>query len=234
MNPQEISNNIQRYLALRKHHDPIFNKVISNLEQWKMEQMAYCYSPLMDTPSHEKLLNYYFEEIFCGIDLSELREAKSTVKFIEKFFTGTDMLLAALEFNALTGEINQSLTEHIFEEKKHKEVNIENYTEACQQGSVIKNLELQISLFETFAEDRNTTVSNRFVQTSIKVARLPAKLSGCGKLYKLVEDGFSILKEVDDPEHIASTLINHERLIISRLASNTQPAYVPAKPIPAP
>ena len=205
MDTHGISHNIMRYMDLRKHHDDVFCENVKALEQWKMSQMTSCYKNLMTEPSYKYLLEYYFNEIFFGIDLSELREAKSATKFIEKFFTSTDMLMAALEYNALTGEINQKITAHITD----------------------NNELFDINLFEAFADNLNETVSNRVIQASIKMARFPAKLSGCERLHKLISDGFAILKKVDNPEKVVGDLIKHERLILQRIASGTQPIYIP-------
>ena len=59
------------------------------------------------------------------------------------------------------------------------------------------------------------------------MARFPAKLSGCERLHKLISDGFAILKKVDNPEKVVGDLIKHERLILQRIASGTQPIYIP-------
>ena len=227
MNPQNIANSIHRYLSLRKHQDKRFEPHITAIEKWRMQHMAHCYEPLMSNPSYNLLLQYYFNEVFSGIDLSELCEAKVALKFINKVFTGTDMLHSALEFNAITGEINQALAEYIFEELNTQNLTEEIYTEACHKLNIIKDLEFQIQCFENFAQDINETISNKIIYTSIKMARLPARLAGCKNLYRLVSDGFDTLRKIDNPEIIAETFISHERYTISRLASKTLPSYLP-------
>ena len=84
MNPKNIANNIQRYLSLRKHRDKDFKRHTDAIEKWRMQYMAHCYKPLMPDPSYNLLLQYYFEEIYSGIDLSELGEAKMALKFINR------------------------------------------------------------------------------------------------------------------------------------------------------
>jgi len=227
MNPNDITDSIHRYLSLRKHKDTHFKRHTDAIEKWRMQHMAHCYEPLMSDPSYSLLLHYYFNEVFSGIDLSELGEAKMAMKFINKVFTGTEMLHSALEFNAITGEINQALAEYIFEENHTQNLTEEIYTEACHKLNIIKDLELQIKCFENFAQDINETISNRIIYTSIKMARLPARLAGCKNLYRLVSDGFETLRKIDNPEIIAETFISHERYTISRLASKTLPIYLP-------
>lgn len=227
MSPQNIAHSIHRYLSLRKHKDTHFKRHTDAIEKWRMQHMAHCYEPLMSDPSYSLLLHYYFNEVFSGIDLSELGEAKMAMKFINKVFTGTEMLHSALEFNAITGEINQALAEYIFEEKDAEILTEELYSEACHKLQIIDKLDQQITCFEDFAKDINSTLSNKVVYTSIKIARLPAKLAGCSNLYRLVSDGFETLRKIDNPRKIAETFINHERYTISRLASKTLPIYLP-------
>lgn len=227
MNPPNIANSIHRYLSLRKHQDKNFKRHTDAIENWRMQYMAHCYTPLMSDPSYNFLLQYYFEKIYSGIDLSELGEAKMALKFINRVFTGTDMLHAALEFNAITGEINQALAEYIFEEENTEALTEELYSEACHKLQIVAKLDQQINCFEDFAKDLNSTLSNKVIYTSIKIARLPAKLAGCSNLYRLVSDGFETLRKIDNPEKIAETFISHERITISRLAKKTQPIYIP-------
>lgn len=227
MNQQNIADNIHRYLSLRKHQDTHFKRHTDAVEKWRMQSMAHCYEPLMSDSSYNLLLHYYFDEVFSGIDLSELDEAKVALKFINKVFTGTEMLHSALEFNAITGEINQALAEYIFEENQTQNLTEEIYTEACHTLNIVKDLEFQIKCFENFAQDINETISNKIIYTSIKMARLPARLAGCKNLYRLVSDGFETLRKIDNPEIIAETFISHERNTISRLASKSFPVYLP-------
>ena len=230
MNPQNIADSIHRYISLRKHQDINFKRHTDAIEKWRMQYMAHCYKPLMSDPSYNLLLQYYFEKIYSGIDLSELSEAKLALKFINRVFTGTDMLHAALEFNAITGEINQALAEYIFEEKNTEILTEELYSDACHKLQIVEKLDQQISCFEDFAKDINSTLSNKVIYTSIKIARLPAKLAGCSNLYRLVSDGFETLRKIDNPEKVAETFISHERSTISRLSSKIYPVYIPITP----
>jgi hypothetical protein len=227
MRTKNISNNIKRSLSLRKNHDLGFRRYTDAVEQWRIENMLHCYQPLMEDKSHNRLLNYYFNEVFYGIDISELGNSKTVLKFIDRFFTGTTMLDAALEFNAVSGEISEALAKHFFEVLKIDKITSELYSESCNYLKITDKLDLQINCFEDFAKDINSTVSNPFLYSSIKIARIPAKIAGFKKLYKLVSDGFEILKTTDNPESIAETFINHERTIIKRVKNSTYPIYIP-------
>lgn len=226
MQASAIVENIERYHRLERHSDPQLNAWIVELEQWKAGRMLYAYRPIMQEATVEELLNYYLDEVFCGIDLSEFKSAKRAIGIIQKFFTGTDMLASALEFNALTGEMNQQLARLLFADG-NADLNEERYIWACHEAGVVDDLFRQMELFYIFADDLNKTVADKRVVATIKLATMPAKLGGFKKIHKLAADGLSKLRAVDDPETLAQSLILGERRIAERVASKTLPLYRP-------
>ena len=227
MNYSQIRQSITRYQALRRHRDADFDRRQQHLEQWKRHRMQICYQPLLQDPHHEAMLSYYFNRIFSGLDLSELQDAEATINIIEQFFSGTDMLQAALEFNALTGEINQALTQTLFEEMQYRVIDEEGFLLACEAIELWPQMEAQLIQFERFAEGLNFTLANKKVITAIKLAKFPAKIAGFGQLYQLVADGLAVVKNIADPEHIAAQLIAHERLLLNRQRQQLRPAILP-------
>lgn len=225
MTSDSIRDNLQRYHSLRKHDDQAFAQQVSRIEHWKTTQLQQCYATFLDDPRYSGLLNYYFNEVFTGIDLSEFRDADMAISIIDKFFTGTQMLQAALQFNALTGEINQSLAQYLFEDLGLTRFSDEDYLEACHRQGVVSLMDQQLEQFEIFADDLNTTINNRGIRTAIRMARIPAKLGGFSKMYQLVAGGLEILKGVDNPEAVASLLISHERKLLSRLKEKQLPLF---------
>lgn len=226
MQASAIIDNIERYHRLERHRDPQLNAWVEELEQWKVERMLHAYQPIMQQAAVEQLFHYYFEDVFCGIDLSEFKNADRAIGIIRKFFTGTEMLSSALEFNALTGEMNQQLVRTLFADGSTG-ISEERYIWACHEAGVVDDLFRQLELFSIFADDLNKTVTDKLVVATIKLATVPARLGGFKKIHRLAADGLNKLRAVDNPETLAKSLIQGERHIAERVASKTLPLYRP-------
>ncbi len=222
-----LRRDIERYNKLRRHADADFCVSVQRFESWRAAQMQQCYQSMMANRKVAKVLNYYFVEIFGGIDLAEFQGADRTISVAEKLFTGTDMLNSALEFNALSGEIGDTLTMTLFEEMGVTEIDEVAFVEACHRGDVIDKLYRQMQCFEIFADDLNTTVADRKIGYAIKIARIPAKVGGFPNIYRLVAEGFKAMSGVKNPEALAATIVRHETSAIDRIAGRAQSIFRP-------
>lgn len=220
-----LRRDIARGLSLRKYTDPQFAEKVSVLVQWRGELMRAAYRDLAQDPAVAAVLDYYFNEVFAGIDLSEFQGADKTIALAEKLFTGTDMLRSALEFNAIAGEVEERLARELFENMRVSEIDESAFTDAAHNSGVIDDMRRQIECFNLFADDLNTTVADRKVVAAIKLARVPAKMGGFAKTYALVAQGFKALSRTADPEKIAATIAERELAMIDRLASRKRPLY---------
>jgi hypothetical protein len=220
-----IENSLRRYHALRKHADDDFRGHAQRVEEWKTQQLRECYAELTRRRGSEALMDYYFSKIYAGVDLSEFQNVEFATKVVEKVFTGTSMLQAALEFNALSGEINQAITHYVCDQTGQSAMDESLYLDACHRCDLLPLLSRQIDQFEIFAEDLNATVNNRSIRAAIKIAKVPAKLGNFLKIYTLVADGVAVLDSVDNPEQLVSEFIAHERQRFRRLESRERPVF---------
>lgn len=220
-----IEASLRRYHALRKHADEEFRQHAQRVEDWKTQRLRECYADLTRRRGSEELMNYYFSRIYAGVDLSEFQNVEFATRVVEKVFTSTSMLQAALEFNALSGEINQAITHYVYDQTGQSVMDENLYLDACHACDLLPLLSRQIDQFEVFADDLNETVNNRSIRAAIKYAKVPAKLGNFSKIYSLVADGVAALDTVDNPEGLVSEFVGYERQRFRRLGSRERPLF---------
>ena len=225
METEIIKDCIHRSLALRRYRDRGFACRVRQVEQWKLESLRRCYAPLMEKKADRALFEYYFSDLFCGIDLTELKNADKAVGLIQKFFTGTGMVVSGLQFNALAQETNEKIATVVFEENGLDELNEEIYVTACHSANVIPDLCAQLDSFAEFAADLNSTVENRAVLAGVKLAKIPAKIGGFKNIYNFVADGVNHLKKVEDPEALVALFLAHERQTVLNIQNNSSSIF---------
>lgn len=227
MSIKHIQKNIDRYHRLRKHQDATFSKNHTALTRWKTHVTLQRYQALMVDRRNGSVINYLLKDVFSGIDLSELSNAESLLKVIGKLLPNIDMLKSAIAFNTLTGEINQSITETLFETMAVTTIDEKAYATACHQAQLLPAMEEQLNLFAEFSTHLNATLANKHIGRAIKLAKIPAKLAGFKNTHALIADGIQVASSVKDPQQVIATVIQHERIMLNRLAANEQPFFIP-------
>jgi hypothetical protein len=221
---EQIVRDIRRVQVLRKNSDDaVYLERLKHLQQWQTQRMEHSYHELMADPYYRSLLDFFLHDIFRGIDLSEVEDKLDRVsQVVSKLFTGTDMLFAVLEFNAVTGELDQILTETLFECMKVDTITPENYAQACREANVFNTMLRQKQLVKLFADDLNKTVRSKLIYAAIKLAKLPAQKAGFGDLYQMIEKGFTVLSELENPEVLIGKIIEHEKQIVESIHNESE------------
>ena len=222
-----ILHSIEQYQQLRFNKDKKFRKKLEALQKWKTKRALSCYDALMEDKAQRNLLKYYFKDVFAGVDMSELKNAKRVLSIVDKFFTGTEMLTLGMQFNTATWTINERLSEVLFEEmeRDEDEITTEAYVAACHRADIFSSLETQLDLFEAFVADLNETVNDSIIVASVKMATIPAKLAGFKTMHGLMADGIACARGVDDARALALQIITHERQVVDNIRENRDPVF---------
>jgi hypothetical protein len=224
---EQIVRDIRRVQVLRKGSgDAVYLERLKSLQQWQTQRMEHSYSELMANAHYRPLLEFFLHDIFRGIDFSAIGGRLDKVStIVSKLFTGTDMLFAVLEFNAVTGELDQLMTETLFEQMKVERITAENYVQACHQAQVFDVMHRQKTLVKLFSDDLNKTVRSKLVYAAIKLAKLPAEKAGFGNLYQMIERGFSALSVIENPEALIDQIIRHEMQVVENMRAKDKDPF---------
>lgn len=226
MPAKQIQKYIDRYHLLRTHQDTGFSKNQATFTRWKTQATLQRYQPLMKDRGTGGVINYLMRDVFPGIDLSELSNAEPLINIIGRLLPNMDMLKSAVAFNTLTGEINQTVTETLFEKMGVVCIDEATYAAACHQANLFPVMEEQLNLFESFSSHLNAALANKHIGRGVKLARIPAKIAGFQNTHALIADGIQVASGVNNPQQVIATIIQHERATLNRLAANEQPFFI--------
>ena len=222
-----VTASLARIQSLRHHRDPDFAIAVTTLQRWRVERMEQCYTQLVDLPSQRALLQYYLEHIHGGLDVSEVRDIDSAVAVVDRFFSDTALLRAALEFTALAGEVAESLTASL-ELDLGREVIVESaFAQACCSGDLTLKMRRQIVLIEFFFTLLADLLTDRKLRLGLKLAKVPAHLYGVGNFHSLITTGFDVLKRCPDLDGVVDLFVRQEQAVVSRIETCQPPLFAP-------
>lgn len=207
-----IIHNIEHYLSLRRFQEPDFARQLRQLQTWQHNRMSETYSDLQSSPENKELLHFFLDEIYRGIELKQLAsKLEKTAKLLDKLFTDLQLIHLAIEFNAITGELDEILTSTLFEKMGVRDIDHKSYKEACQRAGLLERQLQQLDLIGRFAEETEDVVHNAIIYSAFKLARIPAKLGGLGSLHTMIDRGFNAIRQVDDYHSIIDQVLRNER-----------------------
>ena len=202
MSYADAKESIERYRALRLHGaQGSYLKQHAAIQQRMSAELHARYDRLKTNAAEAAFLNYVIDSVFHGIDLDELPADASRVdKVIKQFFSDPVILLAALEFNALNGEITQTLCEDT-------EVPAPWYRQ-------------RLLLLELFTTELGEALNNRLLGAALRLSARPARLTGFKNLHSLVLEGYQLLRAVPSPEQFIQSILDEEARYLEELFPN--------------
>lgn len=211
---ERIEASIVRYQALRRHSDPVFAQQLAMLKRWQHQRMENTYANLLADSGTQGLVHYFLEDIYGGIDLTEVIKSLSrSLKVAGKLFSDLSLIRIALEFNTLNAEIDEALAEALFKSQENLLITADNYADAMRASGLLEHHLRSIGLIGEFAEGLDETVHDSLVYGAFVVSKLPAKLGGLGKLYQLLEKGFAVIRALPSAEQTIGKIVAYEKEI---------------------
>ena len=128
-----------------------------------------------------------------------------------KLVRNSCLLTSSLEFNALTGELDEEMSLWLFEKMKVTEITNENYAEANHQANTYARRLRQIELILELSEGLDKNTKSRTIYGALKLARGPAKLGGVAGIHNLIFKAYSVLRRVQSPELLIAQIVDQER-----------------------
>ena len=211
---QDLEHHLRRFYALRRHRNPKseFNQQLEKLQQFQVNRMRQTCLPLCGHVSEENLLEYILREMYNGLDLGTMgRNADKVVRFATKFVSDKELMMSSMELNAVSGEIDEKLTEILFEKMAVSHISEELYAAATVMADIQTMRERQISLVEKLSAGLDINSKSKVVYSAFKIAKTPAKLAGFGKYYDTLWNGFSVIRALESPEKVISKFMSAER-----------------------
>lgn len=210
-----IVANTQRYLELRRFSgDAQYNQNLRKMQDWQQSRMAETYWVMRQSDAEAALLNFFLTDIYNGVDLEKVgRKLKKTAKIVDTLFSDLSLVDTGIQFNTLTGEIDQQLTTHLFDKMGVSEINETVYLQALREVGDFEQRHKQIELLSLFSEKMHTVLLSPSIHTTLKLAKYPAKMGGLGEFYNLIMRGYVAITNLEDSATTISRIMHHEKQV---------------------
>ena len=225
----KICHDIERYRSLRRHQecpDSDFNVKLKQLQAWQKSRMWATHEPILDSQPKSILMNFILDELYIGLDLSCLGENFETaISIALKLVSRHRTLTSAFEFNALTAELDDKITQCIFEDLGSDVISNSVYVQANLLVNTRSDRARQVALLSELVDGLDKAMQSALVYGAFKLAKTPAKVAGLGKLYELAERGYTALRSVKTAENLIAELMQSEHGFYEKMFLNHEVEY---------
>lgn len=210
-----IVANTQRYLELRRFSgDAQYNRNLRTMQDWQQSRMAETYWVMRQSDAEAALLNFFLTDVYNGVDLEKVgRKLKKTAKIVDTLFSDLSLVDTGIQFNTLTGEIDQQLTIHLFDNMGVSEINETLYLQALREVGHFEQRHKQLELLLLFSEQMHAVLLSPSIHTTLKLSKYPAKIGGLGEFYNLIMRGYAAITDLEDSAISISKIMQHEKQV---------------------
>jgi hypothetical protein len=210
-----IVANTQRYLELRRFTaDTQYNQNLRKMQDWQQSRMAETYWVMRQSDAEAALLNFFLTDVYNGVDLEKVgRKLKKTAKIVDTLFSDLSLVDTGIQFNTLTGEIDQQLTIHLFDNMGVSEINETLYLQALREIGDFEQRHKQLDLLALFSEQMHAILLSPSIHTTLKLSKYPAKIGGLGEFYNLVMRGYAAITNLENSALSISRIMQHEQQV---------------------
>ena len=211
---------ISEFRNWRCHHDETFNQHFVKLQVWQVERLKRTHADLLADARYRAATQFFLTEMYGGLDLTELaNEVERALPLASKLLPDSVLRTSgiALELNSLTGELDQRMTEILFEEFKVEEITPETYCEAYRRTSHQEARYRQLELVSELGLGLDRYVRSRVIYATFKLAIRPAHMAGLGGLYDFLEKGFAVVRPMGSAADFIHRFADVERNISDRI-----------------
>jgi predicted aspartyl protease len=207
--------NVQRYLKLRCFSgDVTYNQNLKKLQVWQQSRLAETYWVMHNNKEEAAVLDFFLIDIYNGVNLEKVgKKLTNTAKVVDTIFSDLSLVDTGIEYNTLTGEIDQQLTIQLFETMGVAEISTQSYIQALQQLNTFELRHQQVDLLVKFSNMLHEVLESPTISRTLKLSKYPAKLGGLGEFYDLVMRGFDAISGLDNSEETIASIMEHERQI---------------------
>ena len=221
----EIKRDLQRYRSLRRHLDESskFNHQLQQVQVFQQQRMRENYGGLFSDPHHRCLMEFFLEEMYAGLDLSQLgNNVDKAIKLALKLVTNPTLISATLEYSAITSELDELLTAILFENMAVDDVTLENFQQANRLANSYEVQRRKIELIKVLTKDLDRNSKSRIIYGAFKLAKGPAKLGGLGHFYGIMSKGFESIRYVKSPESLVALMMDGETKFLEEMFADRQ------------
>lgn len=240
----EFQHHLQRYRQLRHHNDAEegFRQHYYFVQEWQAARMRKTHAELLEDKQYRIATEFFLTDIYGSVDLRELanqieRAVNKALRILpEKVMTTA---ACALEFNALSAELDEKLTQFLFSRENANKfahdystvpldaladvMNADDYCFALKSSSTLQERRQQADLAKQLAQGMDSYVRSKVLYATFKLLKKPAHKAGVGVLYEFMSKGFAALNPMGSASEIVSRIVEREYSLAERAFAGEQP-----------
>lgn len=219
---QKMEEELIRYRSLRQHDtlQPKFKGHVYAIQEWQSKRLQKTHNLLLQDERYQDATLFFLEDIYGGIDLTELshqieRVMNKAFRILpEKVMTTSTY---ALEFNALSAELDEAMACFIFNEMGVVDITFDVYIEAFREAVDISLRHRQAALAKMLGQGLDKYVRSRLVYGTFKMVKRPAVKAGIGELYNFMDKGFDVMRPLGSAKGLIDAIVDEEVAIVDRI-----------------
>ena len=211
---------LNRDLQREQETDLERDRRVKALQGWQCARLLDTHEDLARHPRYGPGVDFFVEDLyapkdFSGRDADIERAVPAMVRLLPGGVLHTAADAAALY--VLSRELDHAMADALFDRIGVAEIDAQAYAEAYRVCDDYDRRVEQIELIAALAARLDRYVRSRFIYSTLKMTRTPARLAGLGDLQDFLERGFSAFHHMQGSEVFARTIVDRERRILDRI-----------------
>ncbi|PCJ46958.1 MAG: hypothetical protein COA99_01760 [Moraxellaceae bacterium] len=227
---QKMQEELSRYRSLRQHDfaQTEFREQVYALKEWQSKRLLRTHDSLVNDERYRDATLFFIDDIYGGAGLVELsHQIERVMRKAFRILPEKVMRTAnyALEFNALSAELDEAMTSFLFKEMGVTEVTTDSYIEAFRESVDSSQRYQQAALAKSLAQGLDKYVRSRLVYGTFKLVKKPSMKVGIGELYNFMDKGFSVMRPLGSARKFIDEIVDREIAIVDRIYERSEDPF---------
>ena len=214
---------------LEWQQDPARLAELQGLQHWQAERLERTYTDLASQPRYRAAVRFFLQDLYGPHDFTQRnRDLKKVLAPWEQRLPpmAYQAVLFALELENLTQELDISMVNAL----QGRAVTPAAYAAAYRQVGERVRRQRQIWLVVAAGRALDALVQLPMIGTALRLARLPARLTGVRVLHEFLERGHAAFRHMGGAQELLRSIEQRETAIMQQLFAGARDPLGPTAP----
>ncbi len=202
---------------------PGYAKRLRDLRAWQANRLEQTYDDLRREPQYSAAVEFFFNDLYGPQDLS--RRDKDLLRACRYFASALpraalEILELALALDVLSAELDHAMAQQL----GRGGLTAAAYAAAYRRVARADDRQRQIGLLIEIGENLDRIVRQRWIDLTLRAARLPARVAGFGALQSFLERGFAAFREMRGAQGLLEAIRGRETQLMHALFAGERAA----------
>lgn len=220
--PDLILHRLDRLRSLRRElgGDTERAERLHRVNEWQAQRLARTHADLLANPRYRAAVEFFLTDLYAPMDFSRRDQDLARISPVLARVLSEQALHTmglALEMNVLTEELDAAICDQLAEMGSPEPLTEAVYARAYRRCDDADQRRRQIELIREVGEDLDAVVARPWIEKALKMARRPARMSGLGELYDLLQRGFYAFHRMNGSREFLDAIVGRELEIVDRI-----------------